>query len=173
MASLIRQRNDVDREIAAVIGRPAHPGHIADFVAAEIFDIRLHESATHKGEDGRFASGPLAGRSVNVKKSSIDDGLLNIRPDALPDFFMVLTGPRKPPESSRGTTQPWTIESVFLFEAAPLVERLRERGVRIGVATSVRRRFWDEAEIYPSPNNPALRLTPEQISLIEIFGGSS
>ena len=172
LASLIRQRNDVDREIATVIGRPAHSGHIGEFVAAAIFDIELHESAVHKGEDGCFASGPLVGRSVNVKKSSVDEGLLNIRPDALPDFFMVLTGPRKPPESSRGTTRPWTIKSVFLFEAAPLVERLRERGVRIGVATSVRRHFWDEAEVYSSPNNPALRLTPEQVSIIKMFGGS-
>ena len=170
LASLIRQRNDVDREIATIIGRPAHPGHIGEFVAAEIFDIDLHESATHKGEDGHFASGPLAGRSVNVKKSSTDEGLLNIRPDALPDFFLVLTGPRTQAASSRGTTQPWTIEQVFLFEAAPLVEQLRERGVRIGIATSVRRHLWDDAMIYPSPSNPALRLTPEQVSMLEMFG---
>lgn len=48
----------------------------------------------------------------------------------------------------------------------------RERGVRVGVATSVRRHFWDEAEIYPSPNNPALRLTPEQVSMIKMFRAS-
>ena len=172
LASLIRQRNDVDREIARIIGRPAHSGHIGEFVAAEIFDIELQESAVHKGEDGCFASGPLVGRSVNVKKSSVDEGLLNIRPDALPDFFLVLTGPRTAPASSRGTTQPWTIEQVFLFEASPLVEKLRERGIRIGVASSVRRHLWDDAEVYPSPNNPALRLTPEQISMIEMFGDS-
>ena len=84
----------------------------------------------------------------------------------------MLTGPRTAPASSRGTTQPWTIEQVFLFEAVPLVEKLRERGIRIGVATSVRRHLWDDAEVYPSPNNPALRLTPEQISMIEMFGDS-
>lgn len=171
LASLIRQRNDIDKEIAAAMGRPAHPGHIGDFVGAEIFDIRLHESATHKGSDGYFASGPLAGRSVNVKKYSTDQSILDIRPDALPDFFLVLTGPRTPPASSRGTTQPWTIESVFLFKAAPLVVKLRERGIKVGVATSVRRHLWDDAMIYPSPNNPALRLTPEQVSIIEMFGG--
>ncbi len=172
LASLIRQRNDVDREIAAIIDRPAHPGHIGEFVAAAIFDIRLHESAVHKGADGYFASGPLASRSVNVKKYSLDQCILDIRLDALPDFFLVLTGPRTPPKSSRGTTQPWTIESVFLFEAAPLVRRLEERGVKIGVATSVRRYLWDEAELYPSPSNPALQLTPEQVSMIEMFGGA-
>ena len=174
LASFIRQRNDVDKEIAMIIGRPAHPGHIGEFAAASIFDIRLHASAAHKGEDGYFASGPLAGRSVNIKKSSTDEGLLNIgRLDALPDFFLVLAGAKTPPASSRGTTQPWTIESVYLFEAAPLVERLRERGVKIGTATSVRRHLWDDAMIYPLPNNPALRLTPGQISMIEMFGDSS
>ena len=171
LASLITQRNRLDAEIAATIGRPAHPGHIGRFVAAVVFDIRLFESATHRGAAGRFARGPLAGRSVHVRKYSTDQGLLDIRPDALPDFFLVLTGARTPPASSRGTTQPWTIESVYLLEANPLVELLHARGVKIGVATSVRRHIWDDAEIYPSPNNRALRLTAEQVSMIELFGG--
>lgn len=47
--------------------------------------------------------------------------------------------------------------------------RLDAYGVKIGVATSVRRHLWDDAEIYPSPNNGALPLTPEQISMIELF----
>ena len=169
LASLTRQRNRVDAEIAGLIGRPAHPGHIGDFVAAAIFDIRLLKDATHPGADGQFTRGPLAGRSVNVKKYSLDQGLLDMRPDALPDFFLVLTGPRRPAASSRGTSQPWTIESVYLLEAAPLVAQLTARGVKIGVATSVRRRVWDDAEIYPSPRGGALRLTPEQISMLELF----
>ena len=61
LASLIRRRNLVDGEIAATIGRPAHLGHIGEFVAAAIFDIKLLESATHKGADGHFTRGPLAG----------------------------------------------------------------------------------------------------------------
>ena len=171
LASLIRQRNHVDAEIAAAIGRPAHPGHIGDFAAAAIFDIELLESAT-QGADGHFTGGPLAGRSVNIKKYSLDQGLLDIRLDALPGFFLVLTGARTPAASSRGTTQPWTIETVYLLEAAPLVAQLRERGVKIGVATSVRRHVWDGAEIYPSPNNGTLRLTPEQVSMIDLFRDS-
>ena len=169
LASLLHERNRVDGEIASAIGRPAHPGHIGEFVAAAIFDIELHESAVQKGTDGQFTRGPLSGRSVNIKKYSLEQGLLDVRPDALPDFFLVLTGARTPAASSRGTTQPWTIESVYLFEAVPLVEQLRTRGVKIGVATSVRRHLWHDAEIYPSPNNATLRLTPEQISMIELF----
>ena len=172
LASLIGQRNRVDGEIAAIIGRPAHAGHIGEFVAAAIFEIELHESATHKGTDGHFTRGPLAGRSVNVKKYSTDQGLLDIRPDALPDFFLVLAGTRTGAASSRGTTQPWAIESVYLLEAAPLIGELSARGVKIGVATSVRRHIWDGAEIYPSPTSRILRLTPGQISTIALFGDS-
>ena len=172
LAALIRQRNRVDGEIAATIGRPAHAGHIGEFVAAAIFDIGLHESATHRGADGQFTGGPLAGRWVNIKKYSTDQGTLDIRLDALPDFFLVLTGARTPAASSRGTTQPWNIESIYLLEAAPLLEQLRARGIKIGVATSIRRHIWDEAEVYPSPNNGTLQLTPEQVSMIALFGDS-
>ena len=55
---------------------------------------------------------------------------------------------------------------------APLIEQLSARGVKIDVATSVRRHIWDGAEIYPTPINRILRLTPEQISMIALFGDS-
>ncbi len=172
LASLIGGRNEIEAKISAIIGRPAHSGHIGEFVASGIFDIELAESAAQKGIDGHFSSGPLAGKSVNIKKYSTDQGLLDIVLESPPDFYLVLTGLRIPPVSSRGTTQPWTIESVFLFDAASLVQQLRQRGVKIGVATSVRRHQWDEAEIYPSANNRALRLTSDQTSMIQMFSGS-
>ena len=167
----LKQRNQVDKEIASIIGRPAHSGHIGDFVGAKIFDIELHESATQKPIDGHFASGPLAGKSVNVKYSSKDDSTLNINRDALPDFYLALTGPRTPPQSSRGTTHPWVIESVFLFDGLALLAQLREYGVKIGVATSVRRHLWDAAEIYPRPTNRTVQLTSAQRSMIGLFSG--
>lgn len=73
--------------------------------------------------DGRFASGPLDGRTVSV------------------------------------------------FDSARLLEALRVRGVRLGVATSVRTRLWEEAEIYPRATNPELRLTPAQMGALARFGG--
>ena len=172
LAALVRQRNHIDADIAATIGRPAHAGHIGEFIAAAIFDIGLFGSAAHKGADGQFTTGPLAGRSVNIKVYSKDEGSLDVQPDALPDFFLVLTGPRTPAGSSRGTTQPLTIESVYLLEAARLVAHLSARGVKIGVATSVRRHIWDAAELYPSPTNSTLRLTREQVQMIELFRDS-
>ena len=173
LADLLGQRNQIDNQIARLIDRPAHAGHLGEFIAAEIFDIELADSAVQKGSDGHFALGNLAGKSVNVKKYSLQEGLLDIRPDALPDFFLVLTGPRGQAASSRGTTQPWTIESVFLFEAEPLFEEVSRRGLKIGVATSVRRQYWDEAQIYPTQANQTLILTPDQKRLLALFAGET
>ena len=169
LASLIRYRNAVENEMAAIMGRPAHPGHIGEFVASKIFDIELAKSAVNKGSNGHFTTGTLAGKSVDVKKYSLNQGILDIRPDALPDYYLVLAGPKSQPSSSKGTAQPWTIASVFLFEAQELIRRLEERGVKIGIATSVIQALWREAEIYPSPNNPRLPLTATQVEMLELF----
>ena len=169
LSSLIKQRNVVEDEIAAIIGRPAHAGHIGESVASRIFDIKLSNSAVNKGSNGRFRGGNLAGKSVDIKKYSLSQSILDIRPDALPDYYLVLTGPKAPAASSRGTVQPWTIASVFLFDAFALMQRLTERGVKIGVATSVRQEYWREAEIYPSPNNQSLRLSAAQVEMLELF----
>ena len=169
LSTLIKKRSAFDAEIAGIIGRPAHAGHIADFVAAAIFGIDLLESASHKGIDGYFRDGPLKGRSVNVSYLSKREGLLNLRLDNLPDFYLVLTGPKGPAASSRGTTQPWVIDSVFLFHGPDIVQELKKRGRKIGIATSVRAHYWDAAEIYPS-YGASYRLSPAQRDLIEMFG---
>ena len=175
LASLIEQRNKIDDEVASIIGRPAHSGHIGEFVAARIFDIKLNESASHKAIDGHFASGPLAGKSVDIKYSK-GDGTLNVKPnpvpdsDSGPDFYLVMTGPRTPAQSSRGKVHPWVIETVYLFDRRELIQRLRDNGVSIGVATSVRRCLWDAAETYPRATNRALPLTPCQRDMLALFG---
>ena len=45
LAGLIRRRNEVAREITAVIQRPAQIGHIGEFIASRVFDIELEASA--------------------------------------------------------------------------------------------------------------------------------
>ena len=60
-----------------------------------------------------------------------------------------------------------TIDEAFLFDAQSLVGRLRERGVKIGVATSVRAEEWDRARIWPSPAaDVPLRITADQEELL-------
>lgn len=170
LAELTSERNAVARRIAAIIGRPGLIGHVGEYIASRIFGIELEKSAVSKGVDGHFTGGPLAGKTVNVKWSAKHEGLLNIRPDALADYYLVLAGPRTPATSSRGSVRPWVIESVFLFGARALVERLRQRGVTIGVATSVVRALWDEAELYPTQRNTDLKLTGVQKDMIAMFG---
>jgi len=41
--------------------------------------------------------------------------------------------------------------------------------VKIGIATSVRKKFWDKAEIYPRQKSKELILTEKQRELLELF----
>lgn len=167
LAALIKQRNEIDKDISETIGRPAERGHIGEFVAAEIFDIELHGSANYRGSDGIFRRGKLAVRTVNIKCYGKNSGILAMKEKYPPDFYLVLTGPKTSADSSRNTTRPWSISSVFLFDHHELVSQITSGD--IGHA-SVKRHLWDKAEIYPNPSNGMLLLTPHQRSMIELFG---
>ena len=165
LASLLRLRNTIDKEIAAVIGRPALTGHFGKFIATQVFDVGLHGSAVQKGSNGRFTNGPHEGKTVDIRYYPKLEGVLDINTESQPDFYLVLTGPRTNAASSRGTTRPWVIESAYLFDAAAFIPRLT---AKIGIATSVRRKFWDEAEIYPR-SNPNFLLTLAQRDTLVLF----
>jgi hypothetical protein len=172
LAGLIRERNANARAVTQLVGRPALLGHLGEFVASVVFDIVLEKSATAKGIDGHFASGPLQGKTVNIKWYGKEESLLDIRPDAIPDYYLVLTGPRGRAVSSRGEARCWSIDSVFLFESAPLLSALTVRGVQVGVATSIVRALWSEAEIYPTPG-ARLSLSQEQRLLLDLFSSAN
>lgn len=173
LAGLVAQRNALEQQITEITGRPAALGHLGEYVAARIFDIDLAKSASHKSLDGWFRTGPLAGRSVNIKWYALQEGMLDITPDALPDTYLVLSGPASTAVTSRGVTRPWLIESVYLFEAGPLVAALRELGVKLGIATSVRRPFWELAQVYPEQTNALLRLSEDQCRWLALSGQQS
>lgn len=170
LADLLATRNQISKQIAAVIGRPDEKGHLSEFIASQVFDIALEPSAVNKGFDGRFSSGSLAGMTVDVKYSAKRDGLINLRRDALPDYYLVLTGPAGAATTSRGKDRPWLIEAVYLFEARVLIDALKHRGVKIGDATSVAQEYWRRAELYPSPSGGPLTLTPDQCEALALFG---
>jgi hypothetical protein len=121
LAGLIKERNDLEKRITEIINRPAELGHIGEYVASHVFHISLEESAAHKGSDGSFNDGALKGKLVNIKWYARREGLLDITPDSLPDYYLVMTGPRSPAISSRYLTRPWVIDNVYLFEARDLV----------------------------------------------------
>jgi hypothetical protein len=169
LAELIRRKNQVDNEIAALVNRPAQLGHVGEFIAARVFGIRLHPPAVHKDSDGVFSDGPLAGRSVNVKWYLKRENMVDLTPDCECDFHLVMTGPHSSTARSVGATRPWVITAVYLFNTQQLLTEQRSRGVRLGVASSVAEGQWKAAEIYPNANSRALVLSEKQRVLLALF----
>ena len=169
LASIIHERNRISGEIATIIGRPALNRHIGEYIASKIFEIELESSATATGIDGRFTEGTLKGKTVNIKLYGKKENLLDISMKKLADYYLVLTGPDGAVESSKGKTRPLVISQVFLFNMWKLIPELKERGVKIGIATSVRKQSWESAMIYPVQRNSQLILHKKQMKQLSMF----
>lgn len=172
LAEILAVHNRISKQITAIIDRPAQIGHVGEFIASQVFDIELESSAVHKGSDGRFRSGALAGRTVNIKWYAKREGIVDISLKYIPDFYLVFAGPLTPPSSSRGEERPWLIEGVFLFDAKPFLDALKERGVKIGIPTSVARQYWNQAQVFPKTTSSPLLLTSEQCEILNLFSES-
>jgi len=156
IAELLRERNIIDEEIAVITHRPMTSGHLGEWIASQVFNIELEQSAAAAAIDGHFRTGPLQGRTVNAKWYLKREGLLDTSESDQLDYYLVLTGPVAAAATSWGATRPWCIEAVFLFDARQLRAEQTHRGVKRGVASSVLKRQWLVAEIYPSASNPLL-----------------
>lgn len=167
LASLLKSRNTIDGKIATLIGRTAQVGNVAEYIAAVIFHIELEEVGRRQGYDGRFTAGPLAGQTVDVQWRPRRDGQMNIREGALPDYYLVFTGPAE--AATPSFANPWLIDAVFLFHAGELLNALHERGVLLGSSTSVTGPLWERAEIFPVPLNARLRLAEEELKQLMLF----
>lgn len=170
LSRLLTEMNSVGNRISEITNRPATIGHTGEYIASRVFDIELESSAAAKGYDGVFMSGRLAGSTVNIKWYGKLEFMLDINPEAVPDYFLVMTGPKSQPQSSRGSIQPWVINFVFLFHGPELLTDLKTRGVKIGTATSVQKHTWQAAEIFPNQRIMSFRLTDEQMEMIFQFG---
>lgn len=168
VATRLRERNEIDRDIAGIINRPVTTGHLGEWIASQVFHITLNGAANQKSIDGHFTDRPLAGSSVNVKWYLKREGILDLSPGELPGYYLVLAGPPSPAGSSLGATRPWCVEAVYLFEAAAIHADLLARGRRVGVASSIRAVAWADAEVYPSRNS-RFPLTEEQRSALAYF----
>ena len=169
VSQLLRERNEIDAQLGALIKRPPSPGHLGEWIAAQIFDITLEERANEAAIDGRFASGGLKGQTVNIKWYSKRSGNLDLSVSAHPDYYLVLTGPIARAGSSTGQLAPARIEAVYLFHGASLAADLVSRGRRIGTASSVLNALWDAAEIYPRSLNSIFSVTAAQTSALRLF----
>jgi hypothetical protein len=168
IAELLRERNALDEEIAVITHRPMTAGHLGEWIASQIFDIQLESSAVEAGIDGSFRSGPLQGRTVNIKWYLKREGLLDTSESAWLDYYLVLAGPPSAAASSRGATRPWRIDAVFLLDARQLRAEQIERGVKRGTASSVIKRQWAAADVYPASNS-LLPISSHQAELLQLF----
>jgi hypothetical protein len=168
LAALLRERNAIDARIGELINRPMTAGHAGEWIAARIFDIQLEPTAVAKAIDGRFRSGPLAGRTVNVKWYLKREGLLDMTEAPELDYYLVLTGPKSTVKDQRNI-RAWRVDSVYLFDAQQLLAEQRARGVKTGTAAGVREAQWQAAEIYPSPTCAALQLSEDQRARLALF----
>jgi hypothetical protein len=168
LAALLRERNRIDARIGDLLGRPMTSGHAGEWIAAKIFDIQLEASASAAAIDGRFRAEPLAGKSVNVKWYLKREGLLDMTPSPDLDYYLVFTGPNAKAGDLKGL-RPWVISSVYLFDAQELQAEQMERGVKVGIASSVTQRQWVSAEIYPNATNGRLNLTDTQRRQLALF----
>ena len=98
---------------------------------------------------------------MNIKWYLKREGVLDTTDSAVLDYYLVLTGPPSGAVSSRGTTRPWCIQTVFLFDARQLQAEQTARGVKRGIASSVTNQQWAAAEIYPSATSSRLAITPQ------------
>ena len=105
-------------------------GHAGEWIASRLFDIELETSASAAAIDGRFRSGPLAGRTTNVKWYLKREGLLDMTKSSALDYYFVLAGPKATARDER-TVRPWRIDAVYLFDAQLLLAEQRTRGVKI------------------------------------------
>jgi hypothetical protein len=160
LAGLIQIKNEADAAIADLIGRPAAPGNIGEFVAASVFAIRLMPSAAHPGYDGVFSEGPLAGKTVNIKTCSRHESVLDISPHPS-DCYLVLTGP-----AGQARVLPWSSTRCSCSTASncwprsqPAVSRsasLPACGNRSGKPHGPTRRSRRPRCCCPAPRSPAL-----------------
>jgi len=87
---------------------------MGEWIASKVFDIQLEDSAVAKAIDGRFRSGPLAGKTVNIKIYGKREGLLDTNSDPTlakgqcPTLFGATLWTRASARSSAGQPLPGT-----------------------------------------------------------------
>lgn len=172
MAGLLRARNAIDDVIATITDRPVNPGHLGEWIAARIFP-------------SNSSSRPLPGPSTAAFDRSCRgrggerEVVRQARGCAGHDGAFVSRLLPRADRSALGRTHltryhPPTHDRVGLpFPAAKLAETIRDTGLKLGIATSVRNALWDAAEVYPEQCNPELPLSPQQRHLLALFSGAT
>ena len=167
LAELIGKRNEIEKRMSKIIDRPAEKGHIFEYIASQLFPIKLNESAAMGGDDGIFTDGDLNGKKVDIKYYAINEHSIDLNPKVDQDaYLLIFTGPYQPASSSKGKARPLSIDRIYLFNEKELCDQL-VNSVKIGVATSVKSEYWNGKEIYPENQlNINLKLRTHELKLL-------
>lgn len=85
-----------------------------------------------------------------MKFHSVNEHLINLSKKASEDvYLLVFTGAYEPASSSRGKNRPFRITNAYLFHEKKLCDDLKKQKRKVGVGTSLKREYWNKAEIYP------------------------
>jgi hypothetical protein len=153
LVSLLKERNQIDRRITQIIQRPAEKGHIAEWIASKIFPIELNNESNKEGYDGVFTDGELKGKKVDVKFYAANEHIIDLNPNIKEEIYLlVFTGPYRAAGSSKNKERPFCIKNVYLFNELELCNSLKENGIKLSVATSVRKEYWEKSQVYPKDN---------------------
>jgi hypothetical protein len=82
--------------------------HLGESIAAMTFDIELETSGSRAAIDGRFMTGNLQGKTVNIKWYLKREGMLDITTTGPLDYHLVMTGRASSAASSHASTRPWS-----------------------------------------------------------------
>ena len=167
LAELIVKRNIIDGNISKIIDRPAEKGHIFEYIASQLFPIKLNESASKGGDDGIFTDGDLNGKKVDIKYYAINEHSIDLNPKVDQDtYLLIFTGPYHPASNSKGKARPLCIDRIYLFNEKELCDQLGNN-FKIGAATSVKSEYWNGKEIYPENQlNINLKLRTHELKLL-------
>ena len=171
LSYLVAQRNEISKKIHDIMSKPAQLGHVGEFIASIVFDIKLESLANNPAFDGTFHYGILKGKTVDIKTYSKHERILDLSEKVLPDYYLVLAGPPPLTPKIKGEDRPWIIDRVHLFEAEVLVTALRERGIKYsGRARSIANEYWDKSEIYPNQECGLIVLDQSKRDFLAKFG---
>src|SRR5437588_5155010 len=139
LASLLKSRDAIDYKIATIIGHPTQVQSVGEYIASVIFGIALtRKIVVHKNSDGHFVRGPLAGQTVDVQWRTKHDGILHLKTDPLPDYYLVFVR-SKDATAVHSLSIPWVIESAHRSHSAEQLRSLRERVVHLWTRTTITR----------------------------------
>ena len=173
LAELVRKRNQKAGRISSIFRQPDQPEKVRERIASRVFGIEISSGPGEKVISGHFTEGKLAGNAVNIKWYARNDGRLSMQENPLPDFYLVLTGPKTGKEGSTAAISLWTLDYVYLFRTEVIMGQLRLRGAEPSETTRIRRRDWNRCELYPESRCSYLNLSDAQMEMLKLFSSDS